>query len=61
VPTTDSNGNSWIGLPYGKYTICADDGTYYGSDTSVNLTSSAGDNAAVNINTTSNSQKNTCS
>jgi hypothetical protein len=60
-PATDSSGNLSLGLPYGKYTVCADDGTYQASDTSVNNTSSTGDTASINIPTSGwSSQKGTC-
>jgi len=58
--TSDSTGKALIGLPYGKYTICADDGTHYASDSSVNLTSTAGDSAPLAIDDTNRFRQGTC-
>ncbi|HEX6457300.1 MAG TPA: hypothetical protein VF032_00160 [Thermoleophilaceae bacterium] len=59
-PALSSSGTMSIGLPYGKYTICADDGTYEASDTSVNNITTGGDTAAININTGFFGKKGTC-
>jgi len=58
--TSDATGKALIGLPYGKYTICADDGTHYATDPSVNLTSTAGDTAALPIDDTNRFRQGTC-
>lgn len=64
LPVSNGNttGTNWsFGLPYGTFTICADDGSHHSvTQPSVQNTTSAGTSATVTIDTTQSGNSGTC-